>query len=100
MSDSFVTLWTIGHQAPLSMRFPRQEWSRLLFSSGDLPNPEIKTTFPASTGRFFTNESPGKPFVASISWSNSKNHVKTSVKNLTIYVFLGVLSFQVLYSRL
>ena len=26
----FVTLWTIAHQAPLSMRFPRQEyWSGL-----------------------------------------------------------------------
>ena len=23
MSDAFVTLWTVGHQAPLSMEFPR-----------------------------------------------------------------------------
>ena len=30
----FVTLWTLGHQAPLSMEFFRQEyWSRLPFSS-------------------------------------------------------------------
>ena len=26
MSDSFVTLWTIAYQAPLSMGFPRQEY--------------------------------------------------------------------------
>ena len=32
MSDSFVTQWTVAHQAPLSMGFPGQEhWSRLPF---------------------------------------------------------------------
>ena len=38
------TLWTVAHQAPLSMGFPRQEcWSGLPFPSpGDLPNPGIK----------------------------------------------------------
>ena len=30
----FVTLWTVGHQAPLSMGFPRQEhWNGLPFPS-------------------------------------------------------------------
>ena len=30
MSNSFVTPWTVAHQAPLSMGFPRQEyWSGL-----------------------------------------------------------------------
>ena len=40
MSDSFVTPWTVVHQAPLSMGFPRQEyWSGLPFPSpGDLSN--------------------------------------------------------------
>ena len=28
--DSFVTPWTIAHQAPLSMRFSRQEYYRVL----------------------------------------------------------------------
>ena len=44
-----VTLWAVAHQAPLSMRFSRQEyWSGLPFpSSGDLPNPGIKPTSPA-----------------------------------------------------
>ena len=54
----FVTLWTI-YQAPLSMRFSRQEyWSGLLFPSpGDLPDPEMEPTSPVSpalAGRFFT----------------------------------------------
>ena len=49
MSDSFATLWTIAHQAPLSMGFSRQEyWSGLPFPSpGDLPDPGIKPEFPA-----------------------------------------------------
>ena len=39
MSDSSATPWTVAHQAPLSMGFPRQEyWSGLSFPSpGDLP---------------------------------------------------------------
>ena len=43
MSDSFATPWTVAHQAPLSMGFPRQEnWSGLAFPSlEDLPNPGI-----------------------------------------------------------
>ena len=41
VSDSFVTLWTVACQAPLSMGFPRQEyWNGSPFvSPGDLPNP-------------------------------------------------------------
>ena len=39
MPSSFITPWTVAHQAPLSMRFPWQDyWSGLPFSSpGDLP---------------------------------------------------------------
>ena len=53
----FTTLWTIGHQAPLSIGVPRQEyWSGLPFPSpGDLPNPGIKPISPVSpdlAGRF------------------------------------------------
>ena len=49
LSKSFVTPWTVALQAPLSVRFSRQEyWSGLPFpSSGDLPNPGSKTTSPA-----------------------------------------------------
>ena len=49
-----------SHQAPLCMRFPRQEyWSGLPFPSpGDLPNPGVEAASPALAGRFFTTE-PG-----------------------------------------
>ena len=46
--NSFVILWTVAHQAPLSVGFPRQEyWSGLPFlSPGDLPPPGIKPATP------------------------------------------------------
>ena len=49
VSNSFVTPWTVAHQAPLSMGFPRQEyWRSLPFPSpGDLPDSGIKLTSPA-----------------------------------------------------
>ena len=61
-----ATLWTLAHQAPLAMEFPRQEyWSGLPFSSPDFPNPRIKAMSPACSalvGRYFflTAEPPGK----------------------------------------
>jgi len=63
VSDSFGIPWTVGQQAPLSMRFLRQEyWSRLPFlSTGDLPYSRIVSAYPALAGRFFTIEPPGKP---------------------------------------
>ena len=47
-SDCFATLWTVAHQASLSMGVPRQEhWSGLLFiSPKDIPNPGIRPTSP------------------------------------------------------
>ena len=55
----FVTLWTVAHQAPLSIGFSSQEyWSGLLYPfPGDLPYPGIEPTslmFLALVGRFFT----------------------------------------------
>ena len=55
----FVIQWTIAHQAPLSMGFPRQEyWSGLPGPPpGDLPHPRIEPKTPMSpslAGRFFT----------------------------------------------
>ena len=45
-ADCFATVWTVVHQAPLSMGFPRQEyWDGLPFPSPeDFPNPGIKPT--------------------------------------------------------
>ena len=49
MSDYFVTPWTVAHQAPLSMEFPRKEyWSGLAFPSLEiLPDPRIRPRSPA-----------------------------------------------------
>ena len=49
LCPTFATQWIVAHQAPLSMEFSRQEyWSELPFpSSGDIPNPGIKTGSPA-----------------------------------------------------
>ena len=62
MSDSFATPWTAGHQAPLSMGFPRQEnWSGLPFPPPeDLPDPGIEPMSPALADRFFIPEPQGK----------------------------------------
>ena len=67
----FVTLWTVAHQAPLSMEFSRQEyWSGLPFPSpGYLLHPGIKpvsVASPALAGRFFTTEQPGKPQIPKV----------------------------------
>ena len=58
-----VTLWTVTCQAPLSMRFPRQEyWCGLPFPSpGDLPDPGIEPTSPALQADFLSLAPPGKP---------------------------------------
>ena len=65
LSDSFVTPWTVGYQAPLSMGFTRQEyWSGLLLPSpGDHPDPGIEPPSPALAGTFITTEPPGKPLL-------------------------------------
>ena len=48
----FVTLWTVAHQALLSMGFSRQESSQ----------PRDQTHFSCIAGRFFTTELPGRSF--------------------------------------
>ena len=62
----FSTLWTTAHQAPLSMRFSRQEyWSGLPFApSGNLSNPGTESTSlasPALAARSFTLSYLGSP---------------------------------------
>ena len=56
-----MTLWTAAYQAPLSMRFSRQEyWSGLPFPTpGDLSDPgmePVSLVSPALAGRFFTTD--------------------------------------------
>ena len=63
MSDSFVTPWTVAHQAPLSLEFPRQEYRNgLPFPSPrDNLDPGIEPTSPELAGGFFTTGPSGKP---------------------------------------
>ena len=54
----FVTLWSVAHQAPLSMGFSREEyWNGLLcLSPGNLPDPGVEPASlmpPALIGGFF-----------------------------------------------
>ena len=70
MSQLCETLWTVAHEAPLSMEFPRQEyWSGLPFpshgllflSAGDLGHPGVNLVYlmsPALADGFFTTEPP------------------------------------------
>ena len=77
----FSTPWTVAHQAPLSMGFPRQEyWSGLPFPSpGDLPDPGIKLVFHVLAGGFFTTEPAGMPInMYMYIYRNLCLHMKTS----------------------
>jgi len=68
----FVTLWTLAHQAPVSMEFSRQGYWRGLLcpSPGNFPDPRIEPMSPAVAVRFFTT------------WATSEAHSlhKTYVK--------------------
>ena len=85
MSASFATTWTVACQAPLTMRFSRQEyWSVLPFPlPGDLPDPGTEPVSPASPALqvyFLTTEPPWKPLNphtrphVPISWMEKQQH--------------------------
>ena len=57
---TFITVWTVAHQPPLSMGFSRQKyWNGLPCPPlGNLPNSGIEPmplTSPALAGKFFTS---------------------------------------------
>ena len=58
-----MTPWTVAHQAPLPVKFSRQEyWCELPFHSpGDLPSPWIQPGSPALQADSLLSELPGKP---------------------------------------
>ena len=63
MSDSFATPWTVAHQIPLPMGFPKQEyWTGLpvSFSRGS-SWPRDQTDISCIEGVFFTTEPLGSP---------------------------------------
>ena len=65
VAQSCLTLcdMNVPHQAPLSMRFSRQEyWSGWPFPSpGELPDPVIEPGSPALQEDSLPSEPPGKP---------------------------------------
>ena len=66
VSNSFVTPWTVAHQAPLS-RFPRlQEWVAISFSGGS-SWPRDRTYVSCISSWILYTEPPGKPNTIHIS---------------------------------
>ena len=59
--STLATPLTIACEAPLSMRFPRQEYWSELPSPGDLPDPGIEPGSPALQANSLLTELPGKP---------------------------------------
>ena len=79
VSDSFLTPWTLAHQAPLTMGFPREEyWSGWPFSSpGDHPYPGTEPRSSAGQADSSQSEPSGKP-----NWSSAliKPHLRPLLK--------------------
>ena len=65
----FATPWTVAFQAPLFMRFPRQEYcSGLPFAPpGDLPNPGTEPASLVLAGRFLPLSHQGSPLIYIVS---------------------------------
>ena len=77
----FMTPWTVAHQTPLSMRFPRQEyWSGLSCPSpGAHPSPGVEPTsthISCITCRLFTAEPLGK----CIMWNARLDELQAEIK--------------------
>ena len=72
----FATLWTLAHQAPLSVEFSRQEyWSGLPFPSpGNLPNPGVEPRSPELQAEPLPPELLGKPILL-LDWLKSRIHL-------------------------
>ena len=68
-----ATLWTVPHQAPLSVGFSRQEyWSGLpCLPPWDFSNPGIEPMCSALQAYSLPSESPGKPLILT---KQPKNH--------------------------
>ena len=77
ISDS-ATPWIVGSQAPLSMRFPRQEsgvgYHFLL--QGILPTQGLSLGSPALGGGFFTTAPPGKSILNIVKREKCRNRYK------------------------
>ena len=82
MSNSFLTLWTVACQVPLSMGILQArvlEWVAMSFSRGS-SRPRDQSCISCLAGRFFTTEPPGKPTVSlsqtcHASWSPMSSNI-------------------------
>ena len=86
LCPTLCNLWTVAHQAPLSMEFCRQEyWGGLpCHPPGDLPNPGVEPVFLPSlalSGGFFTTSAtweasfnPMYPNIISSTYNQHKNY--------------------------
>ena len=90
--ELFAPLWTIDHQAPLPMVFPKQEYWSGLPSPGHLLDPGIEPMSPALAGGFFTTEPPGKPpfhsllcFITTFDGVFYRSHLYLRLLELKIY---------------
>ena len=84
----FVTLWTVGRQAPLSMGFSKQEYFNGLLCPppGDLPDGTQVSCSCCIAAGFFTAEILGKSNLYSyVCW-----FLETCIKFLTVMVRLGL----------
>ena len=72
----FVTLWTVAHQAPLSMEFSRQEyWSGLPCPSlGDLPDPGMEPRSPTLQADTLPSEPRGRLILLYIYFFNAEHY--------------------------
>ena len=63
--SALATPWTTGHQAPLSMGFPKQGYRNgfPFPSPGDLPDPGTELASPALQVDSLLIELPGKPLL-------------------------------------
>ena len=85
MSYSFVTPWTVAHQAPLFIGFPIQEyWSGLPFPSArNLSDPGIEPRSSALQADTLLSEPPGKSKIDMILGKQSYIYV-SSMNNLKL----------------
>ena len=88
----FATQWTVAHQAPLSMGFPRQEyWNGLpLPFPWDLLDPGIEPAFPALAGEFFTTEPSGNPCTCTVSGNSELNLNNNASQSMPLWKFVQI----------
>ena len=93
-----MTLWSVAHQAPLSMGFSRQEYWRGLpcLPTGDLSDPGIKPASlrsPALAGGFFTTSATWEVVMV-----NSFHLIQLSVGRYQRSLSEGVMCIDVIVS--